>query len=59
LQILITVKNPSPWLGLNPWTLDPTESTLTITPPRQQESLYFAPLLDEPTDVTSCEQLLV
>jgi hypothetical protein len=31
LQIFITLKNPSPWLGLNPQPLGPVAST---TPPR-------------------------
>jgi hypothetical protein len=34
LRILTALKNPSPQLGLNPQTLDPMASTLTITPPR-------------------------
>jgi hypothetical protein len=33
LQIFIALKNRSPWLGLNPRTLGPMASTLTITPP--------------------------
>jgi hypothetical protein len=28
------LKNPSPWLGLNPQPLGPVASTLTTTPPR-------------------------
>jgi hypothetical protein len=35
LQIFITLKNPSPWLGLNPQPLGPVASTLTTTPPWQ------------------------
>jgi hypothetical protein len=34
LQIFITLKNPSPQLGLNMWTLGPMAGTLTITPLR-------------------------
>jgi hypothetical protein len=36
LWIFITVKNPSPPPGLNPWPLGPVASTLTTTPPRRQ-----------------------
>jgi hypothetical protein len=35
LWILIVLKNPSLWLGLNPLPLGPVASTLTITSPRQ------------------------
>jgi hypothetical protein len=35
LQIFIALKNPSPRPGLNPRTLGPMASTLTITPPRR------------------------
>jgi hypothetical protein len=35
LHIFITLKNPSPWLGLNPQTLGPVARTPTITPLRQ------------------------
>jgi hypothetical protein len=35
LWILIAIKNPSSWLGLNPQTLGQMASMLTITPPRQ------------------------
>jgi hypothetical protein len=33
LWILTALKNPSPQPGLNPWTLGPMASMLTITPP--------------------------
>jgi hypothetical protein len=32
LRIFMTLKNPAPWLGLNPWTSSPMESMLTIAP---------------------------
>jgi hypothetical protein len=35
LRIFIALKNPSPWLGLNPQPLGPVASTLTTTPPRR------------------------
>jgi hypothetical protein len=35
LRIFISLKNPSPWPGLNLQTLGPMASTVTITPPRQ------------------------
>jgi hypothetical protein len=35
LRIFIALKNPSPRPGLNPRTLGPMASTLTITPPTQ------------------------
>jgi hypothetical protein len=35
LWIFITLKNPSPWLGLNPRPLGPVTSTLTTAPSRQ------------------------
>jgi hypothetical protein len=35
LQISIILKNPSPRPGLNPRTLGPMASTLTITPPKR------------------------
>jgi hypothetical protein len=35
LWIFITLKNPSPQLGLKPQTLGPMASTLTITPSRR------------------------
>jgi hypothetical protein len=36
LQTFITLKNPRPQQGLNPQTLGPIGSTLTIIPLRQQ-----------------------
>jgi hypothetical protein len=36
LQTFITLKNPRPQQGLNPQTLGPIGSTLTIIPPRWQ-----------------------
>jgi hypothetical protein len=35
VRIFIALKNPSPWPSLNPLTLNPIASTLTITPPRR------------------------
>jgi hypothetical protein len=35
LWIFIDLKNPSPRQSLNPQTIDPVTSTLTITPPRR------------------------
>jgi hypothetical protein len=40
LQMFITLKNPSPRPGLNPWTLGPVASTLTTTPPRWLRQTY-------------------
>jgi hypothetical protein len=34
LRIFITLKDPLPWLGLNPQPVGPVASTLTTTPPR-------------------------
>jgi hypothetical protein len=36
LRIFISLKNPSPWPGLNPQPLGPVASTLTTTPPRRR-----------------------
>jgi hypothetical protein len=41
LQIFVTLKNPLPQLGLNPWPLGPVVSTLTTTPPRQLVLYYI------------------
>jgi hypothetical protein len=43
LRIFMALKNPFPWLGLNPRTLEPVSSTLTITPPMRWPSSYFFP----------------
>jgi hypothetical protein len=37
LQIFIALKNPSPWLGLNPRPFGPVASSLTNTTPRWQK----------------------
>jgi hypothetical protein len=41
LQIFIALKSPSPPPGLNPRTLGPMASTLTITPPRRLMTLLI------------------
>jgi hypothetical protein len=37
----IALKNPSPRPGMNPRNLDPMASTLTITPPRRQQTWKY------------------
>jgi hypothetical protein len=41
LQIFITLKNPLPWLDLNPQTLGPVASILTITPLKRSHCLLL------------------
>jgi hypothetical protein len=48
LGIFIAIKNPSPRPGLNPRTLGPMASTLTITPP-------MTPLLEISTMVSQLQ----
>jgi hypothetical protein len=40
LRNFIALKNPSPWLGLNPRPLGPVSSMLTTTLPRQQKFVF-------------------
>jgi hypothetical protein len=47
LRILIALKNPSPWPGLNPQPLGPVTSRLTTTPPRR---LYIDEYGDDHVD---------
>jgi hypothetical protein len=41
LRIFIALKNPLPWPGSNPQSLDPVASTLTTTPPKRRPVVYF------------------
>jgi hypothetical protein len=42
LWVFIALKNPSPWLGLNPRPLRPVVNTLTTIPLRRLDNLYIS-----------------
>jgi hypothetical protein len=46
LWIFVALKNPSPLPGLNPRTLGPIASTLTITPPRETKGRTWVEVLE-------------